>query len=139
MRQPAWPDPPAAGAPVYLRDIWPTNQEVQDTVRAAVNCAMFEEEYAQAFDGDSNWQTMPVPTGDTYEWDDRSTYIKKPPYFDNMVDPATSIRDLAGLRVLAMLGDSVTTDHISPAGSIPSAWACRRCNSNPARARRALG
>ena len=109
----------AAGAPVYLRDIWPTNQEVQDTVRAAVNCAMFEEEYAQAFDGDSNWQTMPVPTGDTYEWDDRSTYIKKPPYFDNMVDPATSIRDLAGLRVLAMLGDSVTTDHISPAGSIP--------------------
>jgi aconitate hydratase len=109
----------AAGAPVYLRDIWPTNQEVQETVRTAVNCGMFEEEYAQAFDGDSNWQTMPVPAGDTYEWNERSTYIKKPPYFEKMVDPATSIRDLAGLRVLAMLGDSVTTDHISPAGSIP--------------------
>ncbi|HEY1218496.1 MAG TPA: aconitate hydratase AcnA [Bryobacteraceae bacterium] len=108
-----------AGSPVYLRDIWPTNQEVQDTVRAAVNRGMFEHEYAHVFDGDANWQAMPVPTGDTYEWDDRSTYIKKPPYFEKMVDPATSIHDFAGLRVLAMLGDSVTTDHISPAGSIP--------------------
>ena len=108
-----------AGKPVYLRDIWPTNQEVQDTVRAAVNRGMFEHEYAHVFDGDANWQAMPVPTGNTYEWDDLSTYIKKPPYFDKMVDPATSIHDLAGLRVLAMLGDSVTTDHISPAGSIP--------------------
>jgi aconitate hydratase len=108
-----------AGKPVYLRDIWPTNQEVQDTVRAAVNRGMFEHEYAHVFDGDASWQAMPVPTGDTYEWDDLSTYIKKPPYFDKMVDPATSIHDLDGLRVLAMLGDSVTTDHISPAGSIP--------------------
>jgi len=108
-----------AGKPVYLRDIWPTNQEVQDTVRAAVNRGMFEHEYEHVFDGDANWQAMPVPAGDTYEWDDRSTYIKKPPYFEKMVDPATSIHDLDGLRVLAMLGDSVTTDHISPAGSIP--------------------
>jgi len=108
-----------AGNPVYLRDIWPTNEEVQDTVRAAVNRGMFEHEYAHAFDGDANWQAMPVPTGDTYEWDDLSTYIKKPPYFEKMVDPATSVHDLAGLHVLAMLGDSVTTDHISPAGSIP--------------------
>jgi len=107
------------GTPVYLRDIWPTNEEVQATVRAAVNRGMFEHEYAHAFDGDANWQAMPVPTGDTYEWDDRSTYIKKPPYFEKMADPATAIHDLAGLRVLAMLGDSVTTDHISPAGSIP--------------------
>ena len=75
-------------------------------------------EYAQAFEGDENWRTMPVPTGSTFQWDEKSTYIKKPPYFDHMVDPATSIQDLAGMRVLAMLGDSVTTDHISPAGSI---------------------
>jgi aconitate hydratase len=108
-----------AGKPVYLRDIWPTNQEVQDTVRAAVNRGMFEHEYAHVFDGDANWKAMPVPAGGVYEWDDKSTYIKKPPYFDHMVDPATSIHDLAGLRVLAMMGDSVTTDHISPAGSIP--------------------
>ncbi|MGA2037713.1 MAG: aconitate hydratase AcnA [Bryobacteraceae bacterium] len=108
-----------AGNAVYLRDIWPTNEEVQATVRAAVNRGMFEHEYAHAFDGDANWRAMPVPTGDTYEWDELSTYIKKPPYFEKMVDPATSIHDLAGLRVLAMLGDSVTTDHISPAGSIP--------------------
>jgi aconitate hydratase len=107
------------GKPVYLRDIWPTNEEVQSTVRAAVNQGMFEHQYAHAFDGDRNWQTMSVPTGSIYQWDDHSTYIKKPPYFDNMVDPATSIRDLDGMRVLALLGDSVTTDHISPAGSIP--------------------
>ena len=108
-----------AGKPVYLRDIWPTSQEVQDTVRAAVTRGMFEHEYAHAFDGDANWQATPVPTGDVYEWDNRSTYIKKPPYFEKMADPATSIHDLEGLRVLALLGDSVTTDHISPAGSIP--------------------
>ena len=108
-----------ANSPVYLRDIWPSNQEVQDTVRVAVNRGMFEHEYAHAFDGDANWQGMPIPIGDTYAWDDRSTYIKKPPYFEKMADPATSVRDLNGLRVLALLGDSVTTDHISPAGSIP--------------------
>ena len=110
------------GAPVYLRDIWPTNEEVQQTVRAAVGQEMFATEYAHAFEGDSNWQGMPVPTGGTYQWDDQSTYIKKPPYFDHMVDPATSITDLTGLRVLALLGDSVTTDHISPAGSIAKEW-----------------
>ncbi|HLH19118.1 MAG TPA: aconitate hydratase AcnA [Bryobacteraceae bacterium] len=108
-----------SGAPVYLRDIWPTNEEVQQTVRTAVRHSMFEHEYAHAFDGDENWRHMPVPTGGTFQWDERSTYIKKPPYFENMVDPATSIRDIGGMRVLAMLGDSVTTDHISPAGSIP--------------------
>jgi aconitate hydratase len=107
------------GRPVYLRDIWPTTQEVADTVRAAVDQDMFAHEYAHAFDGDSNWQSMPVPTGGTYQWDPASTYIKKPPYFDAMVDPSTAIADLSGLRVLALLGDSVTTDHISPAGSIP--------------------
>jgi aconitate hydratase len=79
---------------------------------------MFRQEYERAFDGDANWKTMPVPTGDIYVWDNQSTYIKRPPYFDRMVDPKTAIQDLHGLRVLALLGDSITTDHISPAGSI---------------------
>jgi aconitate hydratase len=108
-----------AGNPVYLRDIWPSNEEVLNTVRAAINRGMFEHEYAHAFDGDENWRTMPVPSGGTFQWDDHSTYIKRPPYFDEMVDPETSVHDFAGMRVLALLGDSVTTDHISPAGSIP--------------------
>jgi aconitate hydratase len=108
-----------SGQPVYLRDIWPANQEVQDTVRAAVDEHMFAHQYSRAFDGDQNWQTMPVPTGGTFQWDERSTYIKKPPYFDAMADPETSVTDLGSMRVLALLGDSVTTDHISPAGSIP--------------------
>jgi aconitate hydratase len=108
-----------SGAAVYLREIWPSNEEVQATVRSAINRGMFEHEYAHAFDGDENWKTMPVPTGGTFQWDGTSTYIKKPPYFDQLVDPATSITDFGGMRVLAMLGDSVTTDHISPAGSIP--------------------
>ncbi|MBV9505506.1 MAG: aconitate hydratase AcnA [Acidobacteriia bacterium] len=107
------------GQPVYLRDIWPSNEEVQSTVRSAVNREMFRQEYERVFDGDENWKTMPVPTGDIYQWDERSTYIKKPPYFDRMVNPETSVTDLSAMRVLALLGDSVTTDHISPAGSIP--------------------
>jgi aconitate hydratase len=107
------------GKPVYLRDIWPSNEEIAATVRAAIDQGMFEHEYAHVFDGDLNWQTLPVPTGDTFQWDASSTYIKKPPYFEQLVDPAKSIHDFAGMRALAMLGDSVTTDHISPAGSIP--------------------
>jgi aconitate hydratase len=108
----------SAGQPVYLRDIWPTNEEIRETVRTSMDPGMFEHQYGHAFDGDRNWQTMPVPTGNTFQWDENSTYIKKPPYFDHMVDPATSITDIGGMRVLALLGDSVTTDHISPAGSI---------------------
>jgi aconitate hydratase len=108
----------SAGAPVYLRDIWPTDEEVRATVRASINQDMFRHEYERAFEGDTNWQTMPVPKGDIYVWDANSTYIKRPPYFDHMVDPETSVRDLPGMRVLALLGDSITTDHISPAGSI---------------------
>ncbi len=107
-----------SGQPVYLRDIWPSNEEVRETVRRSINRGMFEHEYAHAFDGDDNWRSMPIPTGGTFQWDEHSTYIKKPPYFDHMVDPATSVADLKGMRVLAMLGDSVTTDHISPAGNI---------------------
>uniref|UniRef100_Q029J1 Aconitate hydratase n=1 Tax=Solibacter usitatus (strain Ellin6076) TaxID=234267 RepID=Q029J1_SOLUE len=107
------------GQPVYLRDIWPTTEEVAATVRSAINRGMFEHEYAHAFDGDTNWQGMTIPTGSIYQWDDCSTYIKKPPYFDKMVDPNAPLQDFHQMRVLALLGDSVTTDHISPAGSIP--------------------
>jgi aconitate hydratase len=106
------------GQPVYLRDIWPSNEEVAATVRAAVNRGMFEHEYAHVFDGDQNWQSMRIPTGGIYQWDEKSTYIKKPPYFDHMVDPTQPLLDFHAMRVLAVLGDSVTTDHISPAGSI---------------------
>jgi aconitate hydratase len=109
----------SSGQPVYLRDIWPSDEEVRNAVRTAVTPAMFEHEYAHAFDGDRNWQTLPVPTGGIYHWDERSTYIKKPPYFDRLVDPNQPLADFHGMRVLALLGDSVTTDHISPAGSIP--------------------
>jgi aconitate hydratase len=108
----------STGAPVYLRDIWPTDEEVRETVRASIHRDMFRHEYEKAFEGDANWRTMPVPTGDIYVWDPDSTYIKRPPYFDHMVDPETSVQDLHGMRVLALLGDSITTDHISPAGSI---------------------
>ena len=108
----------SAGAPVYLRDIWPTDEEVRETVRTSIRRDMFQHEYEKAFEGDANWRTMPVPTGDMFVWDPQSTYIKRPPYFDHMVDPETSVQDLRAMRVLALLGDSITTDHISPAGSI---------------------
>jgi aconitate hydratase len=106
------------GEPVFLKDIWPTPQEVDAAIRSTIDAEMFRAQYEKAFDGDTNWQTLPVPTGSIYQWDDTSTYIKKPPYFDNMVDPTQPIADLTGLRTLALLGDSITTDHISPAGSI---------------------
>jgi aconitate hydratase len=106
------------GEKVYLKDIWPTLQEINETVAACVDSEMFEREYGNVFAGDATWNGIQVPAGDSYEWDDTSTYVKKPPYFDAMVDPATSIQDFHGMRVLAMLGDSVTTDHISPAGNI---------------------
>jgi aconitate hydratase len=107
------------GKDVFLRDIWPTPEEVAAVVKRSVRSEMFQKQYAEVFQGDERWNSVKVPAGDLYEWSDRSTYIRKPPYFDNMVDPKTSVRDLTGLRVLAMLADSVTTDHISPAGSIP--------------------
>ncbi len=108
------------GQGVYLKDIWPTSEEVQSAVKRSVRAEMFQKEYSEVFQGDARWNSVKVPTGDLYDWSDQSTYIRKPPYFENMVDPKTSVQDLAGLRVLAMLGDSVTTDHISPAGNIPA-------------------
>ncbi len=109
-----------SGKPVFLRDIWPTTEEIQATIRACIDPEMFRTRYVQAFLGDEHWNSMPVPGGSLYVWDELSTYIKKPPYFDNMVDPTAAVQDLCGMRVLALLGDSVTTDHISPAGNIAS-------------------
>jgi aconitate hydratase len=108
-----------AGKPVYLRDIWPTPAEVEGMVRAAVSSEQFRRQYADVFTGDRQWQSLPAPEGELYAWDEKSTYIKNPPYFDGMPKEPAPLEDIRGARVLAMLGDSVTTDHISPAGSIP--------------------
>ena len=108
-----------AGKPVFLRDIWPTPQEVESTVRAFVSREMYRKEYSEIYEGDAHWKSMPVPAGDLYKWDPKSTYIKLPPYFENMPKNPPALADVHGARVLAILGDSVTTDHISPAGSIP--------------------
>jgi aconitate hydratase len=107
-----------SGKPVYLRDIWPSPQEVESTMRSAVTSEMFSKEYADVFTGDEHWRALPVPEGDLYAWDNKSTYIKNPPYFEGMPQQPGQISDMSGLRVLAVLGDSITTDHISPAGSI---------------------
>jgi len=107
-----------AGKPVFLREIWPTPQEVESTVRAAVSTEQYRKEYGEVFEGDARWKGMPVPEGDLYKWEDSSTYIKLPPYFENMPRTPSAPADIHGARVLAVLGDSVTTDHISPAGSI---------------------
>jgi aconitate hydratase len=108
------------GKPVYLRDIWPTPQEVEKTMRESVSSDMFRNQYADVFTGDEHWRALPIPEGDLYAWDDKSTYIKNPPYFEGMMLKPSALENLHGLRALAILGDSVTTDHISPAGSIPA-------------------
>jgi aconitate hydratase len=107
------------GRPVFLRDVWPTQQEVAETLSRALRSEMFQDEYGDVFTGDERWQGLPVPAGDTYAWDADSTYIQNPPYFEGMsIEPPTAVEPIRGARVLALLGDSVTTDHISPAGSI---------------------
>jgi aconitate hydratase A / 2-methylisocitrate dehydratase len=106
------------GKPVYLRDIWPTQKEVQDAINGAIDSGMFKDNYATIFEGDAEWKKLPVPKGNTYTWDATSTYIKRAPYFDDMPARPAAVKDITGARVLAMLGNSVTTDHISPAGSI---------------------
>jgi aconitate hydratase len=106
------------GKPVYLKDIWPTQEEVNRTIASAIDTEIFSKEYATVTDGDQNWQNLKFPTGDTYQWERDSTYIRKAPYFDGMPAKPAPVADIKGARVLAVLGDSVTTDHISPAGSI---------------------
>ncbi|CAB4863618.1 MAG: aconitate hydratase AcnA [Actinobacteria bacterium] len=106
------------GNPVYLRDIWPTPQEIQTVIESSISSAMFTKDYASVFDGDHRWKALSTPSGNTFEWDSESTYVRKPPYFDGMPKNPTPVTDISGARVLAVLGDSVTTDHISPAGNI---------------------
>ncbi|WP_413801842.1 aconitate hydratase AcnA [Streptomyces iranensis] len=106
------------GKPVFLEDIWPTEAEVNDVVANAIGEDMFNKSYQDVFAGDAQWQALPIPTGNTFEWDAESTYVRKPPYFEGMTMETSPVEDIAGARVLAKLGDSVTTDHISPAGAI---------------------
>ncbi len=106
------------GNEVFLRDIWPDAAEVQSTIDSSIDTAMFDTQYASVFEGDERWRSLPTPDGATFEWDAKSTYVRKPPYFDGMTIETSPVTDISGARVLAKLGDSVTTDHISPAGSI---------------------
>ena len=106
------------GNDVFLKDIWPSAQEIDDTIKTAISEDMFRKSYATVFDGDERWQNLDTPEGDTFEWDDNSTYVRKAPYFDGMQMEPSPVTDIHGARVLALLGDSVTTDHISPAGPI---------------------
>ena len=106
------------GTEVYLKDIWPDAAEVQSTIDSSIDTAMFTKEYGEVFDGDERWRSLPTPDSEVFEWDSESTYVRKPPYFDGMTLETTPVCDIAGARVLATLGDSVTTDHISPAGNI---------------------
>ena len=107
-----------AGEPVYLKDIWPTQQEVSETMASSIDTGIFTKEYSTVTAGDQNWQQLKFPTGEVYQWEANSTYIRKAPYFDGMPAAPAPVEDIRSARVLAVLGDSVTTDHISPAGSI---------------------
>ncbi|MFZ3020998.1 MAG: aconitase family protein, partial [Candidatus Nanopelagicaceae bacterium] len=106
------------GNPVFLKDIWPTSEEIATVIGDSISSAMFTKDYASVFDGDFRWKSLDTPTGKTFEWDADSTYVRKPPYFDGMPAQPNPVADISGARVLAVLGDSVTTDHISPAGNI---------------------
>jgi aconitate hydratase len=106
------------GNPVLLKDIWPSAQEIQNVIDESISSDMFTKDYATVFDGDHRWKSLDTPTGNTFEWDPQSTYVRKPPYFENMPAKPTPVVDISDARVLAILGDSVTTDHISPAGNI---------------------
>jgi len=107
--------------PVFLRDLWPAPKEVEEEILRSVKAEMFKTQYANVFDGDDSWRGLPVPEGDLYAWDESSTYVKNPPFFDGMTLTPPGVKLITGARALAMLGDSITTDHISPAGSIPAA------------------
>ncbi|MFZ5919053.1 MAG: aconitate hydratase AcnA [Chloroflexota bacterium] len=117
-REPLGHDP--NGQPVYLRDIWPTQQEIQAEITRALDAEMFRRQYATATTGNETWNAIAVPEGDLYAWDAASTYIQEPPFFQDMALEPSPLADISGARVLALLGDSVTTDHISPAGAIPA-------------------
>ncbi len=107
------------GQDVYLKDVWPSQEEIRATIRSSVKSEMFARKYGDVFTGDERWQELPIPEGNRYDWEDDSTYIRQPPFFKGMPKDPEPPKDILGMRVLALLGDSVTTDHISPAGSIP--------------------
>ena len=104
--------------PVFLRDVWPTRSEIQEVILGSVQTEMFAEQYGSVFTGDDRWRALPIPEGQRYAWDDQSTYVKNPPYFDGMTSEPPPVEEIRGARALALLGDSITTDHISPAGAI---------------------
>ena len=106
------------GKPVYLADLWPSQREVEETIQSSISSSMFRKSYGEIYDGDDRWRSLPVPDGETYAWDENSTYIRRVPYFDDMTLRPGQVEEIKNARVLAVLGDSVTTDHISPAGSI---------------------
>jgi aconitate hydratase len=106
------------GTPVFLRELWPTEREIQETMLTSVTSQMFREQYADVFSGDDRWKQLQVPTGDRFAWEPDSTYIRNPPFFEHITMETSPVRDITGGRVLALLGDSITTDHISPAGAI---------------------
>jgi aconitate hydratase len=108
----------STGNEVFLKDIWPTPQEIQAVIDSSISSEMFTKDYATVFEGDHRWKSLATPTGKVFEWDEKSTYVRKPPYFEGMPKNPTPVTDVSGARVLAVLGDSVTTDHISPAGNI---------------------
>ena len=123
----------ADGNDVFLRDIWPTTQEIAEIVRKTVTRDLFETRYSDVFAGDEHWQKINVSGGLTYDWDDRSTYVQNPPYFDGMSMTPKPVEDIQGARILGLFLDSITTDHISPAGSIKASgpagdiWSAIRC------------
>ncbi len=106
------------GNDVFMKDIWPTAAEIEEVIATAITSDMFTDDYCDVFAGDEQWRSLPTPEGKTFEWDPESTYVRKPPYFDGMPDEPEAVTDIEGARVLLKLGDSVTTDHISPAGAI---------------------
>lgn len=116
VQEPIGHDP--LGNPVHLKELWPTQHEIQDAVTHSLRSEMFQSQYRSVFDGDEHWRALPVPVGDSYTWDPDSTYVKHPPYFENLQRVPPAVKKLSDARVLALLGDSITTDHISPAGSI---------------------
>ena len=107
-----------SGKPVFLKDIWPTSEEIAATVASSIDSEMFRKSYGKVFDGDERWQGLAVPKGNLFQWDVKSEYVKAPPFGDEMAKAPQPLKDIVGARVLAVLGDSVTTDHISPAGNI---------------------
>ena len=108
----------SSGNQVFLKDIWPSPEEIQSVIDSSISSEMFKKDYASVFDGDHRWKSLATPTGNTFEWDPKSTYVRKPPYFEGMPRKPQPVKDVTGARVMAILGDSVTTDHISPAGNI---------------------